>query len=203
MKNNKVQKMVGISLMAAMGMGLQFVAIPFPFFTFLKIDFSDLPIMVSMFLFGPAAGLLTAGLRSILHLLLTGLTPDNMVGDVASFIASSVYTLPIYYFFTRNKQLKTTVKNKALGIISGTLLMTLVMSLANLWVITPLYLKFFNVSADNFLGMSLAKYVATGIVPFNLTKGIIVSAVFLVVYSKLLPWLSQKTLHQRTTLRVK
>lgn len=203
MKNNKVQKMVGISLMAAMGMGLQFVAIPFPLFTFLKIDFSDLPIMVSMFLFGPLAGLLTAGLRSILHLLLTGLDPANMVGDIASFIASSVYTLPLYYFFTRDKKLKTTAKNKAAGIVSGTLLMTVVMSLANLWIITPLYLKFFNVSANNFLGMSLGKYVATGIVPFNLAKGIIVSVVFLVVYSKLLPWLSQKALRQGNSLHVK
>ncbi|WP_071131523.1 ECF transporter S component [Enterococcus timonensis] len=202
MKSSKVQKMVVISLMAAMGMGLQFIAIPFPLFSFLKIDFSDLPVMVSMFLFGPLAGILTAGLRSVLHLLLTGFDPANMVGDIASFVASSVYTLPLYYFFTKESQLTKIKKNKFLGIISGTVAMTIVMSVANYFVITPLYLYFFNVDANNFLGMSLARYVAIGIVPFNIAKGIIVSAVFLVVYAKLLPWLSRKALHLQPKSRL-
>ena len=186
MKQGKVQKMVLISLMAAMALILQFIAIPFPFFSFLKIDFSDLPIMISMFIYGPLAGIITAGLRSVLHLLLTGVEPANIVGDVASFIASSCFTLPLYYFFKmRNGQNKTPgAKNKVLGIVSGTLLMTAVMSLANYFVITPLYLFFFHANAAGFLGMSLARYVAIAIVPFNLAKGFIVSAVFLVVHAK-------------------
>lgn len=193
MKKSKVQKMMVICLMGAMAVILQFIAIPFPLFTFLKVDFSDLPIMVAMFLFGPLAGILTAGLRSLIHLLLTGVEPSNLVGDVASFLASSMYILPIYYFFTRKVTLVKDRFSKFLGIISGTILMTAFMAVANYFVITPLYLKFFNVSADNFLGMSLAKYVTVGIVPFNLFKGALVSAAFLLVYAKLLPWLTRKT----------
>lgn len=196
MKQGKVQKMVLVSLMAAMALILQFLAIPFPFFSFLKIDFSDLPVMVSMFLYGPLAGIVTAAFRSALHLLLTGVQPANIVGDVASFAASCCFTLPLYYFFKTKKGSTTstpTAKNKFFGVLTGTLLMTLVMSLANYFVITPLYLYFFNVNAAGFLGMSLARYVAVGIVPFNLAKGFIVSIVFLVVHAKLLPWLALKT----------
>jgi len=155
--NNKVQKMVSIAMLAAIGTVLQFVAFPImPAFSFLKIDFSDIPILLGMFLYGPLAGVITAFVRSLLHLFLTGLAPQNMVGDFASFLASSIFTLPIFYFFGKKKNIRT----------------------------------------------SLASYVAIGIVPFNLIKGLLVSGVFLVLHAKLLPWLSKKqhTIQKKTPL---
>lgn len=98
--NNKVQKMVSIAMLAAIGTVLQFVAFPImPAFSFLKIDFSDIPILLGMFLYGPLAGVITAFVRSLLHLFLTGLAPQNMVGDFASFLASSIFTLPILFLW--------------------------------------------------------------------------------------------------------
>ena len=62
--NNKVQKMVSIAMLAAIGTVLQFVAFPImPAFSFLKIDFSDIPILLGMFLYGPLAGVITAFVR--------------------------------------------------------------------------------------------------------------------------------------------
>ncbi|MBF8807827.1 MAG: ECF transporter S component [Enterococcus lacertideformus] len=190
MKNTRVQKMVAVALFAAIGLVLQYVAFPImPAFSFLKIDFSDIPVLISMFLFGPVAGVVTAFLRSILHLITTGFSPDNLVGDTASFLATTIFTLPIFYFF--RKELKRG-KNKFLGVISGTLAMTLFMSVANYFVITPLYLIFLGLNAKQMLGMPLVNYVLIGIVPFNLIKGFIVSAAFLVLHAKLLPWLVKK-----------
>lgn len=190
MRNNKVQKMVSVAMLAAIGVVLQFVAFPIiPTFNFLKIDFSDIPVMISMFLFGPLAGITTAFIRSLLHLFTTGASPQNLVGDVASFFATTVFTLPMYYFFKRGSH---KLSNKILGISIGIISLTLFMSVANYFVITPIYLKLFGVSAGEYLGMSLAKYVTIGILPFNLIKGAIVSAVFLVLHAKLLPWLSRK-----------
>ncbi|GGC80949.1 ECF transporter S component [Enterococcus wangshanyuanii] len=190
MRNNKVQKMVSVAMLAAIGVVLQFVAFPImPAFSFLKIDFSDIPVMISMFLFGPLAGISTAFIRSVLHLFTTGISPQNFVGDAASFFATTMFTLPMYYFFKRGSH-KTA--NKVFGVITGILGLTIFMSVANYFVITPIYLKLFGVSAGEFLGMSLAKYVTIGILPFNLIKGAIVSAVFLVLHAKLLPWLSRK-----------
>lgn len=187
MKNSRVQKMVSVALLAAMGVVLQFVAIPLiPAFSFLKMDFSDIPVMIGMFLYGPVAGLATAFIRSCVHLASTGFSFDNMIGDAASFLASSMFTLPMFYFFRQEGKLKY---KKVIGVISGIALMTLFMSVANYFVITPLYLKAFGVQATEFLGMSLGTYVLIGIVPFNLLKGTIVSAVFLVLHAKLLPWI--------------
>ncbi|EPH94617.1 MULTISPECIES: ECF transporter S component [unclassified Enterococcus] len=191
MKNTRVQKMVAVALFAAIGLVLQYIAFPImPAFSFLKIDFSDIPVLISMFLFGPLAGIVTAFLRSVLHLMTTGFSPDNLVGDTASFLASMIYTLPIFYFFRSKKH--SVGRNKFWGVISGTLAMTAFMSVANYFVITPLYLMFFGLNAQQMLGMPLANYILIGILPFNLIKGFIVSAAFLVLHAKLLPWLARK-----------
>ena len=198
--NNKVQKMVSIAMLAAIGTVLQFVAFPImPAFSFLKIDFSDIPIQLGMFLYGPLAGVITAFVRSLLHLFLTGLAPQNMVGDFASFLASSIFTLPIFYFFGKKKNIRT---NRIVGLVSGILALTIFMSIANYFVITPVYLQLYGVTTQQFLGTSLASYVAIGIVPFNLIKGLLVSGVFLVLHAKLLPWLSKKqhTIQKKTPL---
>ena len=89
------------------------------------------------------------------------------------------------------------MKNKALGLVTGIGAMTIFMSVANYFVITPLYLQFYGVTADQMLGVTMAKYIAVGIVPFNLIKGAIVSAVFMALYMKLLPWLSKKQRERR------
>ena len=198
--NNKVQKMVSIAMLAAIGTVLQFVAFPImPAFSFLKIDFSDIPILLGMFLYGPLSGVITAFVRSLLHLFLTGLAPQNMVGDFASFLASSIFTLPIFYFFGKKKNIRT---NRIVGLVSGILALTIFMSIANYFVITPVYLQLYGVTTQQFLGTSLASYVAIGIVPFNLIKGLLVSGVFLVLHAKLLPWLSKKqhTIQKKTPL---
>ena len=187
--NNKTRRMVTIAMCAAMGTILQFIAFPiFPAFSFLKIDFSDIPVMIIMFLFGPFSGVLTALLRSVLHLFLSGFSPTDLVGDTASFFATCAFTLPMYYFFRKGIHRR----NKTVGVISGILSLAVFMSIANLFVITPLYLHFLGMNADQFLGLSLASYVAIGIFPFNIIKGAIVSGVFLVLHAKLLPWLARK-----------
>lgn len=190
MRNTKVQKMITISMLSAVATVLQFFDFPvFPAFSFLKIDFSDIPIMIGMFLLGPFAGIATAFIRSLLHCFLSGATPQNFIGDSASFLATLCFTFPIYGCMKYGKHQKI---SKLVGLISGTLALTIFMSLANYFVITPFYLQLWGISAQEFLGMSLAKYLAIGIIPFNLIKGSLVSMVFVLIHAKLLPWIASK-----------
>ncbi|MBM7711387.1 ECF transporter S component [Enterococcus xiangfangensis] len=190
MKNLRLQKMTAVAVAAAMGLILQFIAFPIvPMFPFLKLDFSDIPVLINMFIFGPLTGVATAFIRSLLHLTMTGFSVDNMIGDFASFFASTLYTLPIFLLFRQKN-----ASRRVLGLGLGILAMTIFMSIANYFVITPLYLKAFGLTAGQMLGMGLGRYILVGIVPFNLLKGTIVSAAFLVLHAKLLPWLSKKTM---------
>lgn len=200
MKNLKLQKMTAVAVCAAMGLILQFIAFPIvPMFPFLKVDFSDIPVIINMFIFGPVAGIATAFVRSLLHLTLTGFSVNNLIGDVASFLATTIFTLPVYYLFKKEKH---NMANKFFGVSLGIILMTVFMSIANYFVITPLYLAAFGLSAGQMLGMSLGRYVLVGIVPFNLIKGVLVSAAFIVLHAKLVPWLSRKVVqtHQHHSI---
>lgn len=190
MRNTKVQKMITISMLSAVATVLQFLDFPiFPAFSFLKIDFSDIPIMIGMFIFGPFAGIATAFIRSLLHCFLSGATPQNVIGNSASFLATLCFTLPIYGWMKYGKHQKF---SKIIGVVSGILALTIFMSIANYFVITPFYLQLWGISAREFLGMSLTKYLAIGIIPFNLIKGSLVSVVFILIHAKLLPWIVSK-----------
>ena len=121
MKNLRLQKMTAVAVAAAMGLILQLIAFPIlPMFPFLKLDFSDIPVLINMFIFGPLTGIATAFIRSLLHLTMTGFSIDNLIGDFASFFASTLYTLPIFLMFR-----KRTTSKRILGLGLGILAMTI------------------------------------------------------------------------------
>ena len=102
------------------------------------------------------------------------------IGDVASFIASLAYCLPVYYLLRRAQSKKDTL----VGLLAGTVSLTVVLSLANWLVITPLYLKILNFESG-----PLRELIFAGIVPFNIVKGLLLGIVFLVIEPRLKPWI--------------
>ena len=74
-----------------------------------------------------------------------------------------------------------------LGTVSGTLVLTVVMSLLNLWVLTPLYMKIWGWKPT----MPIASLVALGVVPFNLIKGLLVGGVSSLLAMRLSNWLAK------------
>ena len=184
MQNRNTKKLVGVSMLAAVAFILMFFAFPIiPGVTFLKIDFSDIPVLLGMFLYGPVAGIAVAVIRTILHYVQTGGDAGYPIGDTASLIASLAYCLPIYYLM-RNKAENT--KNLLLANTLGTVSLTVILSVLNAYVLIPLYFAVLHFSVG-----PIQKYVFYGVVPFNLIKGIIVSTVFVALYKKLKPWIIQ------------
>ncbi len=191
MQQNKTKKMVGISLFGALAFVLMFIAFPvIPAFSYLKIDFSDLPILLSFFLYGPAGGIISALIRSILHYLQTGGDMGYPIGDAASFLATLSYTLPVYYLLQKAK----TKAGVILSLLAGTIVLTVVLSVANWYVFTPLYMNLLNFQMG-----PIKELVLAGILPFNIIKGLVISAVILLVMPKLKPWLA----HQHINLTYK
>lgn len=185
MRRSKTQKMVGVAMLAAIGYLLMFLAFPvIPLFPYMKVDFSDIPILIGTYLFGPIAGITTAFLRSVIHFVTTGGDVANLIGDVTSFVASVAFVMPVY-FITKKSRSKFSL---IIGLIVGVLSLTVAMSFMNYLVTLPLYLKVMNFD----IGMAFGKYIVTVVVPFNLIKGGIISVVFMAVHAKLLPWLSKK-----------
>ena len=72
-----------------------------------------------------------------------------------------------------------------MALLTGTLVLTVVLSIANWFIITPLYMYLLNFEMG-----SVKELVLAGILPFNIIKGLVVSAVILLVRPKLKPWLA-------------
>ncbi|MCT3360328.1 ECF transporter S component [Lacticaseibacillus paracasei] len=183
--SSKVHRLVGIALLAAIGYVLMMFSFPIiPAFPFLKLDLSDLVVLLGGLLYGPAGGIGVAFIRSLVHFALTGGGVVNLIGDLAAFIASVGFLLPVVYTIRGKHSLLRQIE----GLVLGTASLTLVMSVLNWLVITPMYMAVFNFN----LGMSLTRYVLIGVVPFNLIKGIVVSVAFFAIAKALAPWLARR-----------
>ena len=79
---SKVHRLVGIALLAAIGYVLMMFSFPIiPAFPFLKLDLSDLVVLLGGLLYGPVGGIAVAFVRSLVHFALTGGGVVNLIGD--------------------------------------------------------------------------------------------------------------------------
>ena len=62
-----------------------------PIVPFMKLDFSDIPILLGLFILGPWGGLEIAAIRSIIYFVLTGVSLPHMIGVGLSFVATLVF----------------------------------------------------------------------------------------------------------------
>lgn len=63
----------------------------------------------------------------------------------------------------------------------ATLCLTAVMSIANYFFVMPLYMKVLNFN----INMPISRYVAIGVIPFNLIKGIVLSLISILIVKHL------------------
>lgn len=187
MKNGKLNRLVKMSLLGVIGFLLMFIEVPIPIFpAFLKIDISDLPALIGAFALGPAAGIGIELLKNILHGIFKG-AETAFIGELANFVVGSVLAFSAGYVYSKNKSKKTA----ALGLVVGTLAMTVVASVFNYFVLLPLYEKVlhFPISAVVAMGSKvnsnikdLNSLIVWSIAPFNLIKGAILSVLTMAAY---------------------
>lgn len=182
MQRSNVKRMTGISMLGALAFVLMFFAFPvIPAVPFMKVDFSDVPIIIGMFLYGPVGGTIAALIRTLLHYIQTGGDAGYPIGDAASFLATLAYCLPVYALLRSNAGKP---KNMVLATSAGALSLTVIMTIANYFALIPLYMTVMNFSVG-----PVREYILLGVVPFNLIKGVLISIVFAVLYAKLKPWI--------------
>ncbi|WP_338451759.1 ECF transporter S component [Niallia oryzisoli] len=184
---NKVRALVSIAMLSSIAYVLMLVNFPIPPFpNFLKIDFSDLPALIGALIFGPMAAILVELLKNILDYFMTGSETGVPVGHIANFIAGLLYILPTYYIYNKIK----TKKGMSFALIVGSILMSVIMSVLNYYIILPAYTYFLNFPAMS--AAEIRQYIVAGILPFNLIKGLAMSLVFMILFTKMGTWLKKQ-----------
>ncbi len=184
---SKIQKMVTIGMLGAIGYVLMIINFPFPGFpTFLQIDFSDIPALIAAIIFGPVAGILVELLKNILDYMMTGSDTGIPVGHFANFIGGVAFILPAYYFYKKIG----TKRGMVYGLVGGTIVLALFMSLVNYFILLPSYSVLMN---WNMSGTEIRAMITTAIIPFNLIKGTLIAIVFMLLFTKMQGWFSKQS----------
>ncbi len=178
------------SAMAAVLMLLEF---PLMFLApdFYKLDFSELPVMISTFYLGPVAGVVTELIKIVLKLLIKG-TSTAFVGDFANFVVGCAFVLPASMIY----HAKPGKKTAGIGLICGTLIMTVFGSAFNGFYLIPKFAQMFHIGVDGIVDLgakvngninSVWTLVFFSVVPFNLIKGAAVSLLTFLLYKRISP----------------
>ncbi|MCL0311674.1 ECF transporter S component [Apilactobacillus sp. TMW 2.2459] len=178
-KQFSVKRLVTISILSGLAFFLMYIKFPvIPIASYMTIDFSDIPILIGALTFTRKDGFMIALLKSLLYFIFTGPSIVNLIGVGSSFISSLIILFSVTFFVKRFNGIKEII----LGTTFTTLALTAVMSVLNFFVITPLYI---NVIGFKF-AYSVQDLVLYAVVPFNITKGLIVTLTFMLIYKKII-----------------
>lgn len=196
MKDKKLSRSIKITLLSTIAFLLMYIELAVPLFPeFLKIDISDIPALMGAFALGPVEGVIIQLLKNILHGIFA--TKTGFVGEVANFIVGSVLVFIAGYIYRGNKSKKSAFA----GLLVGTIAMSAVAGILNLYVFIPLYQKILHIPIEAFVQMtskvnpavnSLGTLVLWSIVPFNLLKGVLISTLTMGIYKKVSPILHEE-----------
>ena len=155
---------------------------------FYKLDLSEIPILIGSFIMGPVAGVIMEVVKILLKLLMKP-SSTAYVGELANFFVGCCLVVPASIIYKRKKTLKGALIGLGVGILS----MSIVGTLSNYFIMIPFYSKFFKMPLDAIISMGTKingfikdkfTFVAICVLPFNLVKGVVVSAVTLLVYKR-------------------
>lgn len=173
------RKLVLTALLSAMSYGLMFtLQIPLiPAAPYLRFDPSDVPTLTGAFLLGPWAGVQIALVKVALFFMTRG--EGGPIGATMNLVSTAVLALVAGFIYRRRPGPAAALA----GMIAGSLAMTLVMIPVNYYWALGAY----GVPQELHAGL-----IRTALVPFNLARGALSTAITLPLFLAL-----SRALHRR------
>ncbi len=189
-RTTKAKRLCIIAVCSAIATVLHILDFPLVFLApdFYKLDFSELPVMLCGFYLGPSAAVACEAVKILLKLLLKG-TSTAFVGDFANFVIGCSLVLPAIIVYHTKK----TRAAALLGLILGTVMVTIFGSAFNAIYLLPKFSQLYGLPLESIIAMgskvngnikNLSTFVLLAVAPLNLIKGIMVSVLTLLLYKK-------------------
>lgn len=158
---------------------------------FYELDFSELPVLICGFAFGPAAGVMAEFLKILIKLFLKS-TSTAFVGDLANFVVGCTMILPatIIYHIKKNK------KFAVIACVVGTICMAGFGSAFNAIYLIPAFSQLYGMPLETIIALGtkinaaiddVVSFVIICVAPLNLLKGTMISVLTMLVYKPLSP----------------
>ena len=160
----------------------------FPFW--LVINLSDVPALISGFMLGPLAGVLTITVKILLKL---PFTSTACVGELADYLIGLAFVLPSSLVYKHHKD----VKHALYGMILGAVCSIIVAILANVFILIPFYLFVQNWKLSTLVEASsgvikgitesnfYVYYSFFAVLPFNALRCVVAGGITFLVYKKI------------------
>lgn len=189
----KTRKLVEIGMLGAIATVLMLFEFPIPFIAppFYEMDLSEVPVLVGAFALGPVAGATIELIKILINLMING-TATAFVGEIGNYIIGCSFIIPAALIYKKRKS----KKHALIGMIVGTLVMTIFGCFLNAYVLLPTYAAAFGMPIDVIVGMgtainaninSVMTFVIIAVAPFNILKGVVVSVVTMLIYKHISP----------------
>lgn len=188
--NTKVIAKVGV--LGAVATVLMLFEFPLWFApNFYELDFSEVPVLLGTFALGPAAGAMIELVKILINFVVNG-TDTGGIGEFANLLIGCSFIVPAGIIYKKHK----TFKSAILGLIVGTISLAIVGAFLNYFLLLPVYSKIYGAPIQAFIDMGnvlnpaitdLKTFVMYAVVPFNIFKGIVVSAMVILIYKRLSP----------------
>ncbi len=178
MKTGKwsIQKLIYTAMLAAVAgvlMSLEFSVPMMP--PFYKVDFSDVPSVIAVFLMGPVSGICVEVIKLLIKLITVG-TNTMYVGELANLIAAFLFVWPLWFLYQKlGANRKAAVEALLLSIVIRTACACFI----NANITLPLYAKAMSLPLDEVIRMvasvnpaikDLNGFIILVTIPFNVLK---------------------------------
>lgn len=178
MKTGKwsIQKLIYTAMLAAVAgvlMSLEFSVPMMP--PFYKVDFSDVPSVIAVFLMGPVSAICVEVIKLLIKLITVG-TNTMYVGELANLIAAFLFVWPLWFLYQKlGANRKAAVEALLLSIVIRTACACFI----NANITLPLYAKAMSLPLDEVIRMvasvnpaikDLNGFIILATIPFNVLK---------------------------------
>ena len=198
-KQNAINNSVSIrnitvtALMSAAATVLMFVSFGLPILpSYLKVDFSELPALLTSFALGPVYGVIVCLVKNLFNV---AATTTGGVGELCNFLLGALFVAPAGIIYRRHRTRSTAL----IGTLVGVITMTVCSFFVNNFLVYPAYLLIMPEQAIVDMYSALVPWadeIWKGIVVFNMpltfSKGLADAALTFILYKHLSPLLKGK-----------
>ena len=198
-KQNSINNSVSIrnitvtALMSAAATVLMFVSFGLPILpSYLQVDFSELPALLTSFALGPVYGVIVCLVKNLFNV---AATTTGGVGELCNFLLGALFVAPAGIIYRRHRTRSTAL----IGTLVGVLTMTVCSFFVNNFLVYPAYLLIMPEQAIVDMYSALVPWadeIWKGIVVFNMPltffKGLADAALTFILYKHLSPPLKGK-----------
>lgn len=170
------QTLITTAMLAALAGVLMSLEIMVPMMPpFYKVDFSDIPSLVALFLLGPVPAVCVEVLKVLIKLVTIG-TSSAFVGDLSNLIAIVMYIFPLWFVY---KKMGKTRKAGITAMFVSVAVRTAFQCFCNACITLPLYAKAMDLPLDGVISIvaevnpsihDLTSFIILATIPFNILK---------------------------------